>query len=338
MIWTESTHSANWEDTYARIFNADGTPFGDAFIVGSDPTDIEESPVIAALPQGGFVIGWIEWGGLDVEIRTQVFGNDGTADGGEVTLATSSVEFDIAALLDGRFVLAFGGHARKFGDKSNDGVVAQIFDPRGEGVDLDGNDVGNDMYGTAFSDVLQGLGGKDILRGLGGNDSLFGDDGNDRLLGGNGSNSLFGGSGNDLLKGGKDSDRLEGQGNNDKLFGGGGEDELHGGDGKDRLFGGAGADQLDGGDGNDILKGQGGADLFIYSGGRDRFLDIADNLDHLAIDFTALGIEAMTKREILKLAKVKQGDLVLKFSADDILRIEDFGPVKALGNDPSFIG
>jgi Ca2+-binding RTX toxin-like protein len=194
-------------DIRARIFNANGSPVGDDFVVNNTTANVQGSPSTTALADGRFVITWqSDEGGGDNDIRARLFNLDGTAAGNDFVVNTTTVNDQIVpsvtALADGRFVVTWQSDE---GATGND-IRAQIFDPT-VFVGTSGGDV---WMGGNFADRMSGYGGQDDLSGLGGDDRLSGDSGNDTLNGGNGNDLLFGGANNDVLTGGLGRDLMSG--------------------------------------------------------------------------------------------------------------------------------
>jgi hypothetical protein len=143
--WTTSGEGvSNGFDLRARIFNADGTPSANDFVVNTTRTAAQgeldqNQPNVTALDSGRFVVTWstrIDSGNYN--IRARLFNADGTGAGNDFVVNTSSVSSNIqfgsvvAGLADGRFVIAW---------TSNEGVGtevrARVFND--DGV-ADGND------------------------------------------------------------------------------------------------------------------------------------------------------------------------------------------------------
>src|SRR5262245_19557504 len=95
------------DEVRARLFNADGTPVGDDFVVNSPPTN-EQNPV-AALPDGGFVVTWESPDSQGNGIRARLFDASGNAVGSDfvVTPADSAADPKVTALPDGHFVVTW---------------------------------------------------------------------------------------------------------------------------------------------------------------------------------------------------------------------------------------
>jgi Ca2+-binding RTX toxin-like protein len=148
------------------------------------------------------------------------------------------------------------------------------------GLQLVGNERGNEIYGGSGNDTLNGAGGADVLVGNGGTDLLIGGGDNDtyyvdgldtvqEAVGG-GTDTVFTsvsftlGAGQEVevlralsgavglrLTGNELANTVLSDAGADTLSGGAGNDTLSGGSGNDVLFGDAGADSLSGGTGND---------------------------------------------------------------------------------------
>lgn len=175
------------------------------------------------------------------------------------------------------------------------------------------------LTGNADDNVLTGNAGRNILRG---------EAGDDRLSGGEGVDQLFGGAGNDYILGGGGRDQLDTSGTPSQNA-----DMLSGGSGDDILMGLSGADVLDGGTGDDVLTGGGGRDTFVFNDGQDTIADFADNVDQITLSAAALGDAGMTIADALAQASVVDGDTVFDFGAGDVLTLNGFTDIDALGND-----
>ena len=152
-----------------------------------------------------------------------------------------------------------------------------------------------------------------------------------RIEGNGGDNQLNGTDNDDTILGKGGADRLEGRGDDDKL---------DGGKGKDQLFGNDDDDVLDGGNGNDRMTGGGDDDRFVFRFGHDVITDFGpgndddddDDDDGDVIDLRDMpGINSFG--DIRDVAQNKGGDVVLRFSTDNQLRIEDFKVGQLDNND-----
>ena len=196
-----------------------------------------------------------------------------------------------------------------------------------------GSNFDDQLTGDGAANVLRGGNGKDVLSGKAGKDILRGQAGDDQHLGGGGADKLYGGTGNDTLNGGNGNDRLQGDAGNDTLYGGSGNDKLFGRANDDALRGQGGKDVLDGGAGNDTLHGGLHADVFVFNDGRDVILDFTDDIDTIRLNKSALGLEGMTKAQVLDLAEVVSGDVAFDFGGGNVLTVENFTNINVLFND-----
>jgi Ca2+-binding RTX toxin-like protein len=289
-----------------QVFNASGTPSGSEFLIN---VATAMTPAVAALPGGRFVVAWTDAGpGEDdasgSSVRGQVFNGDGLRSGSEllVNTTTSNSQFapTIAVLADGRFTIAWTD-ASGYGDAPNSAtnIRAHIFDPREQGVKLNGTASRDDLVGTDFEDLLSGGEHSDRLIGAGGPDYLAGGNSNDILRGGDGDDVLDGGRSGDVLDGGDGTDTVfydvpsaigplvidlatpanntwEAQGDSyvsiENVTAFDGADIVRGNNGNNALLGRGGDDRLEGGGGDDVLDGGVGADAMIGGLGNDLYV------------------------------------------------------------------
>ncbi|NRB36216.1 MAG: tandem-95 repeat protein, partial [Rhodobacteraceae bacterium] len=123
----------------AQIYDSNGVPTGDEFLVNTQVTSKQISPSVAAIDGGGFVVSWHSNDGVEdtssYGIKAQVFSAAGSAQGGEFLVNTktgsSQVESDVIGLDGGGFVIAWKGD-----DDSGTGIRAQLYgsggSPEGE--------------------------------------------------------------------------------------------------------------------------------------------------------------------------------------------------------------
>ena len=104
----------------AQVFNAGGDAVGGEILVNTATASDQQSPQIAALPNGGFVVTWQDYSqgvggatgdGSNWAVKAQVFDAAGTAVGSEmlVNTATASHQYipQITALANGGFVVTW---------------------------------------------------------------------------------------------------------------------------------------------------------------------------------------------------------------------------------------
>ncbi|SCZ04728.1 cadherin domain-containing protein [Microvirga guangxiensis] len=152
-----------------RVFNADGTPRSEEFIVNSTVAGQQSRPVLTILKDGRFAVAWEDQSRTDGEtdrgIRARIFNKDGTphdkdGDGvGDPDFLVNTVKTNeqinpsITALSDGGFVIAYESN---FGGTN----VVQL-----QAYDAFGEKVGGEILANASSSipyrvpVVQGLSG-----------------------------------------------------------------------------------------------------------------------------------------------------------------------------------
>ena len=227
----------------AQVFDADGGRSGPEVLVNTTTESNQTDARVAALADGRFVAVWTDDSNTGIDtgfsaVRAQVFSADGSKDGREVQVntTTAGAQYNpaICTLADGRVVISWTDGSASGLDTSGTAIRSQIFDMRQTGVALNGTLLADFYVGTAFSDQMSGFYGNDTLSGAAGDDQLLGEAGDDDLRGGGGNDRAYGGDGNDKLTGGAGSDGLEGGAGNDTLNGGVGLDAATGGSGDDQ--------------------------------------------------------------------------------------------------------
>jgi hypothetical protein len=171
-------------DVRARVFNADGSPAGDDFLVNTTPMTENFNTYDAStvtLADGRFVI---VWGSLDPGdgsagcVRARLFSATGSPIGDDFivnTVTLSGQDFpSVTALPDGRFVVTW----KSFDTLVDNNIHAQIFDP----TTFTGTAAAETWEGGSFGDQISGGGGSDTLKGGLGNDVIDGGAGIDNAV------------------------------------------------------------------------------------------------------------------------------------------------------------
>lgn len=134
VTWVSDEGSGTSPDIRGRIYNADGTPEGDDFIVNTTMAGNQEAVGVVSLSDGRFVVSWMsgEGGSQPQEIRARVYEADGTPTGDDFivnsTTAGEQSYPSISALSEGRFLVAW---------RSND--AGSSFDIRARVYNADGS-------------------------------------------------------------------------------------------------------------------------------------------------------------------------------------------------------
>jgi hypothetical protein len=88
MDWSGTDHVVR-----AQIFNADGTRFGNEFLVNADADRTQHEPTVTALANGRFAIGWTNAipsaDEPDTRLQAKVFNSDGTRSIDEIRIGTA---------------------------------------------------------------------------------------------------------------------------------------------------------------------------------------------------------------------------------------------------------
>lgn len=148
----------------ARLFEADGTPVGDDFIVNSTVDNFQAYPDVTELVNGNIVIAWRSddpGDGSSGCIRARLFGADGTPIAGDFVANTTALNLqeraDVAALAGGGFVMTW--RSNDDGDSSGNCIRARVFaaDGTAAGDDFIVNSTHNDnQYDPAVAALADG--------------------------------------------------------------------------------------------------------------------------------------------------------------------------------------
>jgi Ca2+-binding RTX toxin-like protein len=208
-VWSDYSQSSEDSSGYAvraQRFDANGHRLGIEFGVPATTWGDQFDPTVATLADGRFVVAWTDFSqtGADSDLyaaRAQVFQADGSRDGDEFLLATTTAgdqhEIALTVLADGRLMASWTDSSGTGGDTSSAAVRGQVFDPREAAIRLVGTGLADQWVGTQWADTLLGGAGNDHIRGGAGNDLLSGGLGADTLQGGDGKDRLTGGGGAD---------------------------------------------------------------------------------------------------------------------------------------------
>ncbi len=303
VAWDDINNGSTF-DIRAQVYNADGSRSGTEFLANTTVVSQQDSPTIAALADGRFVMAWNDQSlGLDYNIRGQVFNADGSVSGAEFLVNTKVANDQshamITALADGRFVVVWHDQTRNRinaqvfnadgstsgaqflvsttqASSQNDPTITALADGRFVVAWTDVSQTGGDTSGTAVrAQIFDPREAAVSLNGTLAADSFVGTIFADRLGGFFADDTLAGGAGDDLLYGGVGDDDLGGSAGNDQVFGEDGNDNLAGGNGSDGLDGGAGNDTLNGGFGADVARGGAGNDIFFVDLAADLVIEAA---------------------------------------------------------------
>lgn len=124
----------------AKVFGRGGELVRDEFLVNVETRDSQTDPVVAALPDGGFVVAWHDFSGtrMDDNVKARLFGLDGIPSSDEFVVNTYTKNYQgapsVAALAGGGFVVAWHDFSGTLGDISDGSIKAKTFGRDGETV------------------------------------------------------------------------------------------------------------------------------------------------------------------------------------------------------------
>ncbi len=270
-----------------QIFEADGSKVGNEIAINGQQFGLQSNSTIAALSDGGFVVGWTDFS-TDSKALGRVFDGLGSARTGSLFLGVSTIDQqsspELVAWQDGGFLAVYSTGAS--GNFSTQDVVARGFSDTGIGRTYE-TIVNAGRFGLQLEPSAAILADGSVAiawRHVRDNAASHGDGSGPSVLQTGftmnadiaRSGTLIGTYSDDHLTGDQGSDTLLGYGGNDLLEGKAGANRMYGGAGDDTLIGGIDDDLLDGGLGRDQLNGGMGDDLYLVD---DRFDVVAELLN-----------------------------------------------------------
>ncbi|KQT03050.1 MULTISPECIES: AIDA repeat-containing protein [unclassified Bradyrhizobium] len=114
----------------AQLYAADGSKVGGEFLVNTQTTGSQATPVVTGLSNGGFVVSWQDQNSTSGDIRAQIYSASGTPVGGEISINAVTANNQnmpaITGLPNGGFVVAWTNQGSSAPD-----VKAQVYDANG---------------------------------------------------------------------------------------------------------------------------------------------------------------------------------------------------------------
>jgi hypothetical protein len=152
----------------ARVFRPNGAPITDELFVSICPEGRKDSPLVAGLDAGGFVVVWND---LDAtfgdakgsSIKAKIFGTNGATVADEFLVSSPSSKNQhptgVAGLGDGGFVIAWTDHCGTPGNASGASIKLRLFDPvgrsRGDEFSISAGAL-NTKHGPALASLFDG--------------------------------------------------------------------------------------------------------------------------------------------------------------------------------------
>jgi hypothetical protein len=143
------------DGVFAQMFYNNGTRYGNEFQVNTYTNDNQNSPSIASLNDGKFVIVWHSYvqDGSSCGVYGQIYNNNGTLYGGEFQINTFTSGGQgspfVKDLSNGKFIVAWGSDADGAQDGDGSGVYSQMYNN-------DGTRYGNEFQVNAYTNGDQG--------------------------------------------------------------------------------------------------------------------------------------------------------------------------------------
>ena len=292
-----------------QVVQKNGTLVGGSHIHHDQQNTDSSTPILAALPGGGFVAiyrvinrpnGDISFDDGFTTVRLRYFDNSGQSTGPAINVATGlpggltaalRAPSDVLVTADGR-VFVLWTESLTYGGVTLNNVMMQEYTSDGrvkndpvlvnKGLNQQGIGSAKMAISPLTGDIIVTWGNRMGLEGGDGYDIVkrvvhIGDKIDARFNNSQNVVTLDAGGevvealgGNDVVTGGAGNDAIDGGSGNDTLHGEGGNDALHGGDGNDIINGGNGDDYIDGGAGNDVLNGDAGKDTIFGGANNDQ--------------------------------------------------------------------
>lgn len=177
----------------ARIFDSDGDPVTDDFLVNEKTQDSQRNPDVEALPDDGFIVAW-QTGNNELGdtsgngVSARIFDGDGDPVTGDFlvneNILSEQFEASVAVISDDSFVVAFGSSDNSLGDEINNGsaIYARIFDFDGDPQTPDFR-VNEFIQGNQQSPYVEGLGDGNFVVAWTSPDALLGSATDDEVSG-----------------------------------------------------------------------------------------------------------------------------------------------------------
>lgn len=137
VAWHDFSGTRGDDNVKARLFNLDGIPSGDEFLVNTYTKNYQGTPSVAALVGGGFVVAWHDFSSTlgdisDGSIKAKIFDRDGETVREEFLVNTRKRNDQsspvVSALEDGGFVVVWTDCSGTLGDNSATSIKARLFD------------------------------------------------------------------------------------------------------------------------------------------------------------------------------------------------------------------
>lgn len=134
VAWESQAQDGNNKGVYARIYDAGGNPQTGELPINLTTFKSQDSPAIAPLTTGGFVITW-QSNGQDGDregVYARIYNQNGIAQTGEIAVNSTTVDEQkapaITTLASGNFLITWDSREQ---DGNDNAVIGRIFSPTG---------------------------------------------------------------------------------------------------------------------------------------------------------------------------------------------------------------
>jgi VCBS repeat-containing protein len=146
ITWTDSSlqgGDASSTGIKGQLFDTNGNRVGNEFLVNTITANAQDTPVVASLTSGGFVISWhdtsLQGGDSSKDsVKAQLFDASGAKLGGEFLVNTQTAgnqqQQTIIGLASGGFVISWADASLRGGDTDYYGIKLQVYDNSGNRV------------------------------------------------------------------------------------------------------------------------------------------------------------------------------------------------------------
>jgi Ca2+-binding RTX toxin-like protein len=126
-----------------QLYDSSGVKVGGEFLVNTNTANGQDTPVVASLTGGGFVISWHDSSLIGGDpnkdaVKAQIYDAAGNRVGGEFLVNTNTAsnqqQETITGLDNGGFVIAWADASNRGGDTDNYGIKMQVYDASGNKV------------------------------------------------------------------------------------------------------------------------------------------------------------------------------------------------------------
>jgi len=135
VAWTSSEQDGSYHGVYAQRYDISGNTVGAEFQVNGYTHDRQNSPVVTALADGGWLVAWESWQeGPDYEVNVRRYDSSGNAEGDEFRVNTYTHAEQhapsVTALADGGWLVVWGS----WQEGQNHEIYAQRYDGSGNAL------------------------------------------------------------------------------------------------------------------------------------------------------------------------------------------------------------